>query len=182
MLGIWIGTDEKRICDQNYNEINEKAKAVMLKWKAKTISLIGKILIINSLVMLLFVYRMMVLPKMSEAKIKDLNCQIEKFIWNGARPKISRAVLCRMKKEGGLKLVDYNMKDDSIKVTWSKILQSEPKLKALVYKNNRNILEDLIWSCNLNPKDVGEIICDNFWKQNIYSLVQTKAITQRGCI
>ena len=74
------------------------------------------------------------------------------ILWNGARPKIARKILNLPKKQGGLKLVNIMAKDKSVKVTWPKILQSETKLRITVYKNLKNSLKDLLWSCNLRPE------------------------------
>ena len=72
---------------------------------------------------------MAVLPRMGEQKIKELNKEIDHFLWNGSRPKIKREVLNLPKKKGGLNLVNFIAKDKSIKAAWPKILLNEKKLK-----------------------------------------------------
>ena len=117
------------------------------------------------LVASLFVYRMTVLPMMSNNTLKELQKEIDIFLWNGSRPKISRSVLMQDHSLGGAKLTNFMAKNMLLKVTWVQILQQEAQLKNIVFNNIQNQLGDLIWNCNLSPKDVSHITSDRFWKE-----------------
>ena len=174
ILGVWVGTNIEEVMDKNYNKNIEKSKATLLRWKNRSMSLLGKVLIINSLIMSLFVYKMMVLPKMKNSLIKQLYLEIEKFIWNGAKPKVNTTMLCRAQEQGGVKLINYTAKDKSLKLTWPQILLQEPKLKALVYENIGNPMGDNLWSCDINPSDVKDITSDEFWNEVLSAWFELK--------
>ena len=88
VLGVWISTNKNDLCNLNYNEIILKTRAILQHWTQRQLSLYGKIIVINSLVASQFVYKMMVLPQMTENLVKQLHKICEEFIWNGRKPKI----------------------------------------------------------------------------------------------
>ena len=62
---------------------------VLTMWRKRNLSLIGKVMIINTLVASLFVYKMYTLPLMSIQLIKKLEKLCSNFIWNDRKPKIA---------------------------------------------------------------------------------------------
>ena len=179
ILGIWVGVNKKEVMDKNYRNIIEKAQSILLRWKNRSMSLIGKVLIVNSLIMSLFVYKMQVLPRMNEGLIKQLYSAIDKFLWNGAKPKISNISLRKKSKQGGIKLVDFVVKDKALKSTWPQILMQEPKLKALIYENIKNPLGDKMWCCDMLPDEVESIIKDDFWAEVLSAWYELKQKTEK---
>ena len=165
VLGVWIHTDIEKAISKNYEELYIKAISTLQKWSSRNASLMAKCIIINSLIASLFVYRMSVLPRMKDTMQKSLEAEFDKFIWNGARPKVPQKVLNLSKERGGVKLVNLGWKDKSLKLTWVQTLQKEPKLKNIVYTILDNKLSDTIWSCNLWPEDVHYLTVNPFWSQ-----------------
>ena len=70
VLGIVIHQDDNVMIDLNVRPLFEKAEAMLRTWRMRDLSLIGKVLICNSLVASLMVYRMTVLPLLSEKHYK----------------------------------------------------------------------------------------------------------------
>ena len=64
MLGIRIRNSD---CQDNrqYNQIIDKMTNVAMNWKDRNLTLIGKCLIVNSLMSSLFMYYMVIMPMMS---------------------------------------------------------------------------------------------------------------------
>ena len=83
ILGVNVSTNKEKLGEINYPNLIEKAEAICKSWEHRGISLIGKILVVNVLVVSLFVYKMTVLPSMEEKFVKQLEKIIENFIWNG---------------------------------------------------------------------------------------------------
>ena len=164
VLGVWVSPDTNKILDKNYEELYTKAEVVLNSWRKRTMSLHGKVLIVNNLISSLFVYRMMVLPTMPADLAKKLKNLIVKFIWNNTRPKIAYDFLILPKQDGGLGLVDLELKNKAIKISWIQVLIKERKLESLVFANNFNIIKNLIWKCNLARDDVKLFVSDPFWK------------------
>ena len=103
-LGICALTDE--IMNQNYSSTVSKMHNILKVWKMRDLTLMGKVTVINALISSLFVYKMQVLPNMSEDYRRSIACALSDFIWRGKRPKIRTEVLQGRKNEGGLRLVD----------------------------------------------------------------------------
>ena len=163
VLGVKITTDETQVEQINYHDIIEKMKSILLKWSKRSMSLFAKIIIVNTLIASLFVYKMTVLPTMTPELLTKINKEISKFIWNGRRPKIKESVLKMQKSEGGAGLVDLEIKDKALKISWVKILAEEENLEKIVYINNIPELGRRIWDCNMRPSDVKYFIKDKFW-------------------
>ena len=79
ILGIWIDHNVDRMLELNYYPLLEKAKKIMGLWSNRQLSLIGKIEVVNTLIMSLFTYRMTVLPNIPENFVKQLESEISNF-------------------------------------------------------------------------------------------------------
>ena len=77
VLGVDVTNDYTQLCKINYTSIIKKAENTLQKWKSRNLSLFGKIMIVNSLVMSLFVYKMSVLPTIPNEIVTKLhkNCR-----------------------------------------------------------------------------------------------------------
>ena len=65
----------------NIVHIINKMKVVASLWYYRNMSLTGKITVINSLMMSLYVYRMQVLPVISDKLVSEIEGEIERFLW-----------------------------------------------------------------------------------------------------
>ena len=101
VLGITISNNIKEDAVVNYQKVISRAKCVLKQWSGRSLSLFGKIQVVNTLIASLFVYQMAVLPKMPENLIVELELVLEKFIWNGHKPKIPTKILSSPKAMGG---------------------------------------------------------------------------------
>ena len=127
-------------------------------------------LVINTLVASLFVHEMQVLPRIPEYIIKEIEKEMEKFIWNGRKPKIKLSQLQQCKQNGGLKLVNLRKKDLAIKVKWKQNLESEPKLANIANDLINPVLKEKIWLCNIKTTDINVLnILSKFWEDVIYA-------------
>ena len=172
VLGVNITADLEKLLRENYDPLYEKCKAILNSWKSRQLSLYGKIITINTLVASQFVYKMNVLPSISDQFIKKMEKLCEEFIWNGRRPKIPLKKLQNTKELGGLNLVNLRTKDNSLKVVWIKYLQNEPFLAEMVYQALSSELREKIWDCNISQLDVKKCFTNGFWKDvlNAWSL------------
>ena len=94
------------IMSKNYDTVLNKVSAVLKIWSKRSLSLMGKVPIVNSLTASLFVYKMMVLPLLTPQIVQRYEGIITNFLWNGRRPKIALKMLQNAKRFGGLSLVD----------------------------------------------------------------------------
>ena len=136
-------------------------------WSHRNISLCGKVNLVNTLIASMFVYKMTVLPRISHWMINTINQMIEKFIWNNSRPKIPLSVLQSSKENGGLGLTNFGIKDDSLKISWIKMIFDDQYPADLAYHFINTEDREEVWGYNLHPNH-SRIICTgapcDFWR------------------
>ena len=164
ILGIQVCDDQNLLMTLNYNPIIEKSKAILSLWSKRALSLIGRVMIVNSLVSSLFVYKMLALRKIPEYVIGKYDKMISDFLWDGRRPKIAMKHLKSSKTSGGLKLSDLRKKDQALKVSWVQILQNDAELANLAYLSLNNDIKEKIWSCSLASSDITSMFESSFWR------------------
>ena len=64
---------------------------------------------------------------------------------------------------GGLGLVDFEIKDKSLKVAWIRVLQTDDILEKFAYAALSPQLQSEVWICNLDKRDVLKIFKKSFW-------------------
>ena len=97
----------------------EKVKAMLSCWKFRRLSLLGKITVIKSLAVSQLVY--ILAPLQTDHKaIKEINVLFYKFLWDGKEDKIKRNVMINDFSEGGLKMIDIESFNKSLKSSWIK--------------------------------------------------------------
>ena len=89
-----------------FNDIVQKAKNVANSWSMRSVTLIGKVLVVNTLISSLFVYHMLTLPMMMRMQVANIESIIKNYLWNSKHPKIPMHILQKDKNDGGLRLVN----------------------------------------------------------------------------
>ena len=167
ILGIRVSY-KKEVIYGNYTDTIEKISGILGCWRHRHLSLLGKCVIINSLVTSLFIYKMMVLPNLTDAQHRQIKEKMDNFLWEGKKPKITQKILCLNKKTGGLQLTDLKLRQHAIKMTWLKVLREDNKFANLVYSFIAPELRHLIWECSLQKEDCQYVMPKSqnlFWKE-----------------
>ena len=128
----------------------------------RDLSLLGKILVCNSLVVSLFVYKMNILPLLDENYYRKYDGLMQNFIWEGKHPKISLSILQGNKEQGGLGLIDLRTKDKALKINWITQMKNNPLIEALASQALVNEVGTIFWEANLAISDLKEK--DKNWK------------------
>ena len=163
LLGIPIDVPDNEV----YINTLTKVTGILEAWYNRQLSLMGKVIMINSLVSSLFVYPMQVLNNPEESFYKNYETLIKNFLWNGGVPKIPMNVLKLAKCDGGLKLSDLKLKNCSLKIAWI-FRQNEyctNQLKQIIPSE----LGERFWDCALSPEDIKKRLkplnITQFWKE-----------------
>ena len=118
-LGFWFSSDSNITVSHNYIDKVEKVKAMLSCWKFRRLSLLGKITVIKSLAVSQLVY--ILAPLQTDHKaIIEINVLFYKFLWDGKGDKIKRNVMINDFSEGGLKMIDIESFNKSLKSSWIK--------------------------------------------------------------
>ena len=168
VLGIKIVHNTDELISRNFDDLLHQTDTILAGWENRNLSLMGKITVVNTLIGSLFVYKMSVLPNVSTTYIKKMEQKIVDYLWGRKRPKIPLRVLKMNKKDGGLRLVDLEHKQASLKISWLATLAADTKLANLVYSFIAPVLGEDIWRCNFKPSHVDRIFDVNrnqFWGQ-----------------
>ena len=164
MLGVMISDDEDELVRINIEPLLEKIKEILTPWLARNLSLIGKVLVVNSLVASIFMHRLKVLPDIPTSYVDKYNKVVKDFIWEGGKEKIKWNILTGNKQDGGLGLFDITNKQKALKVQWIFDLPQNSPVKWLADYFLNNKLGDLLWEANLKGvENQRTIVTHNFW-------------------
>ena len=138
VLGVWISNDTAiEDIEENYKERINKARRIIATWKKRQLSLVGKVLIIKSLVASQFLYimRVCILPN---KVITEINSLIFKFLWSNSESgraieKVKRKILIKQHMDGGLEMVDMNTVQMASALSWIPKLLGQEKAMAWHY-------------------------------------------------
>ena len=163
VLGIFISEKDQEMIEENILPLLDKAKNILDLWKMRGLSILGSVLIFNSLIASLFVYRLTILGKLNKTLINKYDMLARNFIWTG-KPLLPLKLIQGNKADGGLGLVNLHNKDRALKIQWVFRIQQNPMIKALAYELMDNPIGDLIWEATLDKADI-KYFCtkENFW-------------------
>ena len=107
---------------------------------------------------------MSVLPAIPESIVKEYNRLITNFIWNNGKSKVALSKLQNNKKNGGLKLVNLKLKDESLKASWVINVSEDNYLRAMAFRQLDPFMNEHIFRCNLHENDIKQSFPDSFWR------------------
>jgi len=116
-LGIYFGYDDQKCNQLNWETKLQKLDQKLNAWKKRSLTLMGRILIVKSFGLSQLIYNAAVLAA-PEYVIKRATDIVYKFIWNGKKDKIKRLTLIGDYCEGGLRAPDVQSLFTSLKARW----------------------------------------------------------------
>ena len=121
VLGIYFGLNKEECDKLNWDSKMHKAKNLMKSWEKRHLTIMGKILIIKTLIIPQFTYIASV-TLVSKERISELENEIYRFIWNGKRDKVKRQTLIADFERGGLNMVDIKSYFKALTTKWAQFL------------------------------------------------------------
>ena len=190
-LGIWLSTKPETTIEANYSEKLAKVRNSLSCWELRRLTLLGKIVVLKSLIASQLVYILSPLPT-NHSAINEINSMFFNFLWDGKGDKIKRDIMISDYNNGGLRMIDIKLFNKALKSSWiTKYLDSENhgKWKLLfdlelqsfggeeVFRGNLS-KEDLLKQFKISDTFTSEILqiwTDIKFEANIYSIEQLKA-------
>ena len=114
VLGITIYPSMEQTVNHNYEAKLKKIENILKVWGSRSLSLVGKVMLVNTLVVSQLLYCLQILPAQKPNFMKKYDAIIRKFIWSRRKPKISLGRMYRNYEQGGLKLTDIRKKAQSL--------------------------------------------------------------------
>ena len=134
----------QEIAEQNYTMKIVKALDNINLWKARDLTLFGRVTIIKSLLMSQFVYLIVPLLSPIQSTCKKIEKLVFNYLWGGKPDKIKRNIMTQSRDEGGVSMIDplhfiYSLKlkllqkvfDENFSHPWKKIF-----LKQLLFPDH----------------------------------------------
>ena len=89
-------------------------------WQNKILTLIGKTMLIKSLLISKFIHILLSLPSPKENLFIKIEQLFEFFLWNGKPPKFRKQIIEKQVIEGGLQYPNIRKVDATMKISWFK--------------------------------------------------------------
>ena len=118
-LGIYFTYDSERARMLNLDEKIDKLEKTLSCWKRRNLTPMGEINIVKTLGLSKLIYSASVLT-MSRRTVERINRIIFNFIWDGKPAKIKKKTIIAERKYGGLKMIDFELMEKSLKIAWIK--------------------------------------------------------------
>ncbi len=152
ILGVRIGKNEKMMRDLMWEDVVGEMERILNYWKLRELTLRGKVLVINALMMTKMWYVLGVIS-MPMGIMKRLKKDVLDFLWNSKPARIAYNTLIGAVEEGGLGLQDPELKKKSFRIKIVKKFlndenQSEWKILMRMFLNkcgNMQIGHDILW-------------------------------------
>ena len=123
-LGIYLGHNQDECYTKNWLEKYDQVQNIFEVWKKRHLTIFGKKCVINSLVMSKFMYVASILPLPDDNFIQNVKRSIFNFIWNKT-DRIKRNTIIGKICDGGVGIVDFELKLKAIKASWICRISSE---------------------------------------------------------
>ena len=136
LLGINFLLDLDNMIQSNYQPVINKIENIISIYKARNLSLIGKIAVLKMIVVSKLVYTLSVLPLPTSNMFHHLEKLFRSFIWSNKTPKISMTELYKRVSKGGLRLTNLKCFNNALKLSWIKrLLIKDQQWQSLFEKN-----------------------------------------------
>ena len=186
MLGIMICDNKEDLFELNYDPVIKNIESILCRWAHHNLSLLGKVLLANTLIVSLLIYKFMVISQTPEKYLKRIEQLINTFIWKGGKSKLPAKIMRGLKCDGGAGLFDIQKKEWSVKIQWVYKLQKE----TVITEMSKLLLKELkgveIHNTSLNEADCDRLFkTESFWKDvmklraKLISLEEVKNIKEQ---
>ena len=131
-------------------------------WGCRNITPIGRVAVLKSLVLSRITHILLSLPSPSKDTIKTIEDICYQFIWKNNRHEVSKKTITKEIKDGGLKMLNIQEFDRSLKLTWMrKILNQTPEWAEFTkyYRIDYLLVTDTNYHAHIK-----KTITNPFWK------------------
>ena len=169
---------------ENYDSKIEQLERLCSLWGKRYLTIIGRITIIKSFGISLFIYLMQSIG-IGEENLKKINTIIYSFIWNPrasrgkkVTEKIKREILNKNYEQGGMNMIDLVKLQDSFLLKWADRLFSSSRDS---WKDTTNVFFERIGGISAFRSDLVSadfkglnLINNNFWKKVLVTWLNYK--------
>lgn len=127
ILGIQFDSENSDNKDKvlNFDPAISKMKKICSSWSLRNLSLKGRTVILNTLVLPIISFQYTMLPVPQET-IREIDNLVTNFLWRDRKPKISKLCLEKKSLQGGLGLHNVQNRIKAAKLSWLRRLIGPP--------------------------------------------------------
>jgi hypothetical protein len=134
ILGVWLTVDLTDCEETNYNDKFSEIKILFRIWIKRSITPLGRIAVLKSLILSKLVHLWMLLPNPPDGFTDSLQKLCFKFVWNRKQDRISRKTVIKSTKKGGLGLFDLRQFMNGLKLIWiRKLMNGNHRWKNIIF-------------------------------------------------
>ena len=122
MLGVDFTIDLKDITDINITKKLTEITHELNQWSKRDLTPFGRITVIKTLIISKIVHFLIALPSPSLKLLNEINKLLYTYLWNGKPDQIKRTSAKQSLSKGGLGMIDLQLFDKALKLTWIKRL------------------------------------------------------------
>ena len=157
---IWIpellcSGDTKLLIETNFTGTLSKSENILRIWAKRSLTILSKILIVNTLIIPLFLYRLVIINTLSKAQFAQFKKLITNLLWEGKQPRIAYKKLIHNFDQAVLRLVDLETKEKALKVKLIQVARLKPDLLWSQWMIQKLPIElEYFLGCNMKAKDI----------------------------
>ena len=170
LLGILFDMDPNAMVIKNYERKIHEIGKVVNHFKRFKLSIIGKVNVLKTMALPKLVYLFSVLPNPSIQIMDKIKSIFKEFLGEGGQTNINDKQLEKNIEDGGLKLINLNAFNKSVKMTWIKRLLTTSGSWQYLFEEHICKQKKIIWELDnkaLHRLKLG--IKNLFWKNVIES-------------
>ena len=165
LLGIIFDVKQEKVIQLNFDKKISQIDKILNMYSKFKLSLIGRVNVLKTLALPKLVYLFTVLPTPPKFVFDVIEKKFKDFLWNKSTVKINKKQLEKDISEGGLKLINIQDFNNSLKLSWLKRLLTmdggwQNILEASLGINKKIALELDVKSL----AEIGEKCLNPFWK------------------
>jgi exonuclease III len=120
ILGLWYTNNLERMAELNLTDKFNETKKLFSVWMKRSITPLGKVAVLKSLVLSKLTYLWIMLPNPPQEVIKKLQLLCYEFIWDKKIDKVKRTVAIHCIENGGIGVPEIKAFIKSLKLSWLK--------------------------------------------------------------
>ena len=117
-LGVIFDTDLDEMISHNYNKSLQAMTKMISNWKKRNLTVLGRVVVIKSLVLPKLSYVAQMLPNPDKEFIKEVNNMFYKYVWNDKPDRVKRNQFVQNYENGGVKMPDVESHINALKINW----------------------------------------------------------------
>ena len=116
-LGVHIDHDLEKVVKLNWETKLQKIQRIVDNWRKRNLTIVGRVLIIKTLLISQIVHLIMFCP-VPNYVVKKLENIIYHFLWNSKVDKIKRAKIVKDYEDGGIRMINIQTLIQSFRLKW----------------------------------------------------------------